>query len=66
MPTQQTVIPFSPAASPGNADQLDQAGQTILQLLNKAAGVAEEAETRSRWRRRFRISCAQPRVGLRS
>jgi TolA-binding protein len=42
MPTQQTVIPFAPAATPGNTDQLDQAGQTILQLLNKAAGVAEE------------------------
>ena len=26
----------------GNPDQLDRAGQTILQLLNKAAGVAEE------------------------
>ena len=28
-------------ASPGHADQLDKAGQTILQLLYKAAGVAE-------------------------
>jgi len=42
MPTQETVIPFAPASTPGNADQLDRAGQTILQLLNKAAGVAEE------------------------
>jgi hypothetical protein len=42
MPTQETVIPFAPAATSGNADQLDRAGQTILQLLNKAAGVAEE------------------------
>ena len=41
MPTQETVIPFAPASTPGNADQLDRAGQTILQLLNKAAGVAE-------------------------
>jgi hypothetical protein len=42
MPTQETVIPFAPAATSGNADQLDRAGQTILLLLNKAAGVAEE------------------------
>jgi hypothetical protein len=37
------VIPFTPkdAASPDNADQLDKAGHTILQLLHKAAGVAE-------------------------
>ena len=42
MPTQETVIPFAPASTPGNADQLDRAGQTILQLLNKAAGAAEE------------------------
>jgi len=42
MPTQQTVIPFAPASTSVNAGQLDRAGQTILQLLNKAAGVAEE------------------------
>ena len=47
MPTQEqeTVIPFAPAptsTASGNADKLDRAGQTILQLLNKAAGVAEE------------------------
>ena len=38
----ETVIPFaSKNAAPDNADQLDRAGQTILQLLHKAAGVAE-------------------------
>jgi hypothetical protein len=47
MPTheQETVITFAPdstSTTSGNADQLDRAGQTILQLLNKAAGVAEE------------------------
>jgi hypothetical protein len=42
MPTQETVIPFAAASTSGNADQLDRAGQTILQLLNNAAGVAEE------------------------
>ena len=39
------VIPFARAAkggAPNGADQLDKAGQTILQLLHKAAGVAEE------------------------
>ena len=33
-----TVISFAS----DNADQLDKAGQTILQLLDKAAGVAED------------------------
>ena len=41
----ESVIPFAPAAKnaapPDNADQLDRAGQTILKLLHKAAGVAE-------------------------
>src|SRR6202044_151163 len=41
----ESVIPFAPAAknsaSPDNADQLDNAGHTILRLLHKAAGVAE-------------------------
>jgi hypothetical protein len=41
----ESVIPFAAAArsdSSNGADQLDNAGQTILRLLNKAAGVAEE------------------------
>ena len=40
----KSVIPFAPAAknaASGGADQLDKAGQTILGLLHKAAGVAE-------------------------
>ena len=39
-----SVIPFAPAArssGANDADQLDTAGQTILRLLHKAAGVAE-------------------------
>ena len=39
------VIPFAKASkgsSPDDADQLDKAGHTILQLLHRAAGVAEE------------------------
>ena len=38
------MIPFAPAAknaASDNTDQLDNAGQTILRLLHKAAGVAE-------------------------
>ena len=41
----ESVIPFTSAAKnaaqPDNTDQLDNAGQTILRLLHKAAGVAE-------------------------
>jgi hypothetical protein len=41
----ESVIPFAPAAKNQapleSADQLDKAGQTILKLLQKAAGVAE-------------------------
>ena len=36
------VVPFAPKnATSNDADQLDRAGQTILKLLHKAAGVAE-------------------------
>jgi hypothetical protein len=41
----ETVVAFSPGAkdaTPEGVDQLDKAGQTILKLLHKAAGVAEE------------------------
>jgi hypothetical protein len=40
----ESVIPFAPTAKTAtldNADQLDKAGQTILQLLHKAADVAQ-------------------------
>ena len=38
-----SVVSFpSKTASPGHIDQLDTAGQTILQLVQKAAGVADE------------------------
>ncbi len=37
-----SLLPFAPKNAPSNdADQLDRAGQTILKLLHKAAGVAE-------------------------
>ena len=41
----ESVIPFAPAAKSAvsnGVDQLDTAGRTILNLLHKAAGVAEE------------------------
>jgi hypothetical protein len=38
----ETVVPFAPKNAASSDDQLDRAGQTILQLLHKAAGVAEE------------------------
>jgi hypothetical protein len=40
---KESVVRFAPrTAMSGDADQLDKAGQTILTLLHKAAGVAEE------------------------
>jgi hypothetical protein len=44
------VIPFAPAAKQAGSndtDQLDAAGQTILKLLHKAAGVAEANSQRA-------------------
>jgi hypothetical protein len=42
----ESVIPFTPtqrsSGQGGGADQLDNAGQSILHLLHRAAGVAEE------------------------
>ena len=36
------VVPFARAEKNSGADQLDKAGQTILKLLHRAAGVADE------------------------
>ena len=37
-----SLVPFAPKNAPSNdADELERAGQTILKLLHKAAGVAE-------------------------
>jgi len=61
-----SVVPFAPrAAAPSDeADQLDKAGQIILRLLHKAAGVAEENSRHALERHRsFRISFARPRIG---
>ena len=48
--TDRSVIPFAPAARSAGADgvdQVDKAGQTILGLLHKAAGVAEANSQRA-------------------
>ena len=45
MGTSNSVIRFAPAsrnAASADGEQLDKAGQTILQLLNKAADTAEQ------------------------
>ena len=61
------VVPFARAEKNSGADQLDKAGQTILQLLHRAAALRMKT-VGTRWRRRrsSRISCAQPKFGLRS
>ena len=38
----RTVVPFSPTDEGSSSDQLESAGTSILRLLEKAAGVAEE------------------------
>ena len=38
----RTVVPFSPTDEGSSSDQLESAGKSILSLLEKAAGVAEE------------------------
>ena len=46
---QNSVIRFAPAsrnAASADGEQLDKAGQTILQLLNKAADTAEQKADR--------------------
>jgi hypothetical protein len=38
----ETVIPLSPERAGSEIDQLDRAGETILTLLHRAAGAAEQ------------------------
>ena len=50
MSTQNSqVIQFAPTPNnvPGDVDQLDKAGETILQLVDQAAGVAEQNSSRA-------------------
>jgi hypothetical protein len=43
----EIVGPRVPTKDPDNADQLDAAGRSVLRLLHKAAGVAEENSRRA-------------------
>ena len=60
------VIPFARAertSTSDGADQLDKAGQTILQMLHRAAGVAEENSRHAlHTAQKYRISCVPPRI----
>jgi hypothetical protein len=38
----RTVVAFSPTDKGSNSDQLESVGESILRMLEKAAGVAEE------------------------
>ena len=40
--TENPVIPFAPGTSSNGGDQLDKAGRSIINLLHKAAGAAEQ------------------------
>jgi hypothetical protein len=40
--TENPVIPFAPGTSSNGSDQLDKAGRSIINLLHKAAGAAEQ------------------------
>ena len=63
----ESVIPFLPAArstAPDGIDQVDKAGQTILGLLHKAAGVAEaNSQHVSIWLRSCLSSFERPKIG---
>jgi hypothetical protein len=66
---EETVAPFAPGnnSHSGNPDQLDRAGQTILQLLIRPLVLRRRTtDTRSKRPKDFRISCALPRTELRS
>jgi hypothetical protein len=39
---ENPVIPFAPGTSSNGGDQLDKAGRSIINLLHKAAGTAEQ------------------------
>jgi hypothetical protein len=61
------VIQFGQDASKPDRDQLDAAGQTILQLIHRAAGLLmKTADARWKWRRSFHINCERPKIASRS
>jgi len=40
--TENPLVPFAPTDKGNGGDQLDEAGESILNLLHKAAGLAEK------------------------
>ena len=60
------VVPFERSAEGGPDDnnRLDKAGQTILQLLSKAADVAEQNSRHATRRNSLRTKSAQPKIGF--
>ena len=40
--TENPLVPFAPTDKGNGGDQLDEAGESILNLLHKAAGAAEQ------------------------
>ena len=52
----------SPASNDG--DQLDAAGQTILELLRQPVSPKQIADMRWIWRKSCHISFAPPKIGL--
>jgi hypothetical protein len=63
----QNVILFTPTSTDDldDADQLDEVGQAILQLLSSAAGVAEENNRRvlnRAWKLSHQLNAAEDRI----
>ncbi len=63
----ESVIPFTPAArsgAPDGVDQVDKAGQIILGLLHKAAGVAEaNSQHALEMAQKLLINFERPKIG---
>jgi hypothetical protein len=58
------VMPFSRSSKFNEADQLDKAGQTILHLIERAAGVSGESTRHALdMVQNFRISSMRPKIG---
>src|SRR6516165_10847756 len=58
-----SVIQFEPNTKRYHVDQLNKAGDTILQLLHRAAGVAEDNSRHAKWLRSFRINYVRLKSG---
>jgi len=57
-------MPFSRSSKINETDQLDKAGQTILHLVERAAGVSGESTRHALdMVQNFRISSMRPKIG---